>query len=246
MGSVKYYDVNDVDNMSESFIKFVRKHFRKNKLYGKRTLMIHCALANSVTAGRMDEVIDVLKDELIDIEQDFTRQRIVQLTHDFKGYVNFNSKTHEVEYEEAEEETLLKNLNDPDHPSNIVLFLNKGKCGMNVHNIKSYFSFRATDKKTDSGFIDGEVPILDSAIQTIGRMMRIWTGILNKDFVKNWGYDLTNYVKSLNSVERNNLLELNSYDVCVPDNQMWREAIRVIQSVLNPTKTQASDWIKKL
>jgi hypothetical protein len=47
-------------------------------------------------------------------------------------------------------------------------------------------------------------------------------------------------------VERNNLLELNSYDVCVPNNDMWKEAIRVVRSKLNPSKTMASDWIVKI
>ena len=77
-------------------------------------------------------------------------------------------------------------------------------------------------------------------------MMRIWTGVSNREFVRDWGYDLTEYVKSLNSVERNNLLELNSYDVCVPNNDMWKEAIRVVRSKLNPSKTMASDWIVKI
>ena len=77
-------------------------------------------------------------------------------------------------------------------------------------------------------------------------MMRIWTGLLNISFVKTWGYDLTNYVKSLNSVERNELLKLNSYDICVPNNDMWKEAVRIVTTKLNPTSTQAKDWMSKL
>ena len=179
---------------------------------------------------------------------DFTQQRIVVITYKFKGYVNIVNTNLPGKYmiskELVDERTLIRNLNNPDHPSNIVLFVNKGKCGLNVHNIKSYFSFRRTDKKTSKTL--GNIEIVDSAIQTLGRMMRIWTGVLNREFVKTWGYDLTNYVKSLNSVERNELLELNSYDICVPNNDMWKEAVRIVTTKLNPTSTQAKDWMSKL
>jgi len=124
------------------------------------------------------------------------------------------------------------------------LFVEKGKCGLNVHCLKSFFSFRTTDKKTSSRL--NEEPITNQAIQILGRMMRIWTGMSNKDFVKQWGYDLTNYVKSLNTVQKNTLLELNSFDICVPDNDMWRATVKDVRTKFNPSKVDASSWISNL
>ena len=124
------------------------------------------------------------------------------------------------------------------------MFVEKGKCGLNVHCLKSFFSFRTTDKKTSSRL--NEEPITNQAIQILGRMMRIWTGMSNKDFVKQWGYDLTNYVKSLNTVQKNTLLELNSFDICVPDNDMWRTTSKEIRTKFNPSKVDASSWMNNL
>jgi hypothetical protein len=248
MGGVSYFDIENPYEVGHIFSKFFGKHIEKNNLFGKRTMMISCEAANGSMGYTIENILDLLKDEYISLG-DFTSQTIVQITNDFKGYVNivntnFNNGTYQLSYEKVDERTLIRNLNDPNHPSNIVLFVNKGKCGMNVHNIKSYFSFRKTNKKTSSNLKSKE--IVDTPIQTLGRMMRIWTGVSNREFVKDWGYNLTEYVKSLNSVERNNLLELNSYDVCVPNNDMWKEAIRVVRSKLNPSKTMASDWMVKI
>ena len=247
MDSVKYFDIENPHEVGYTFSKFFSKHIDKNERFGKRTMMISCEAANGSMGYTIENVIGMLKSEYVSLG-DFTSQTIVEMTTDFKGYVNIVSTNlpgkYTISKEPVDERTLIRNLNNPDHPSNIVLFVNKGKCGMNVHNIKSYFSFRKTDKKAGKEL--GNIEIVDTAIQILGRMMRIWTGVLNRVFVKTWGYDLTNYVKSLNSVERNELLELNSYDICVPENDMWKEAVRIVTTKLNPTSTQAKDWMSKL
>ena len=74
-------------------------------------------------------------------------------------------------------------------------------------------------------------------------MMRIWTGQSTTDFVSNWGYDLTGYVQSLNTTEKESLLELNSFDIYVPDNDMWTNTINDVLNLV-PTKTSASSWMK--
>ena len=247
MGGVTYYDIEDADETAHKFHSFFDKHIEKNERFGKRTMMIHCEMDGGKLGLNVDTILDSLKYRFEKMG-DFTQQRIVVITYKFKGYVNIVNTNLPGKYmiskEPVDERTLIRNLNNPDHPSNIVLFVNKGKCGLNVHNIKSYFSFRRTDKKASKNL--GNIEIVDAAIQTLGRMMRIWTGVLNRVFVKTWGYDLTNYVKSLNSVERKELLELNSYDICVPNNDMWKEAVRIVTTKLNPTSTQAKDWMSKL
>ena len=115
---------------------------------------------------------------------------------------------------------------------------------MNVHNLKTYFSFRKTDKERSGDY--NKEPITESPLQVVGRLMRIWTGITNRDFVNKWGYDLTDYVKSLSKDECKKLLECNSYDIYHPNNTMWAEAVNILKTELNPTKESALTWMKKI
>jgi hypothetical protein len=247
-GGEQYFDINNENETLYVFNNFVDRHMEKNELFGKRVMMIQCGRSNSKIGYTVEEILDLLKQNLSN-SSNLTNNQIAVLTHDFKGYVsfkktNFNNNTYQVIYEDVDEQQVIRDLNNPNHPSKFVLFVEKGKCGLNVHCLKSFFSFRTTDKKTSSRL--NEEPITNQAIQILGRMMRIWTGMSNKDFVKQWGYDLTNYVKSLNTVQKNTLLELNSFDICVPDNDMWRATVKDVRTKFNPSKVDASSWISNL
>ena len=68
---------------------------------------------------------------------------------------------------------------------------------------------------------------------------------LNGDMLYN-DKDLTNYVKSLNTVQKNILLELNSFDLCVPENDMWRTTSKEIRTKFNPSKVDALSWMNNI
>ena len=91
-------------------------------------------------------------------------------------------------------------------------------------------------------------PITENAIQIVGRAMRINTGVSNEKFTDEWGYDLTDYVKGglKNDDEVEGLLELNSLDLYVPDNEMWNASIEAIRKDLCPSKEMASAWMNSL
>jgi len=245
IGGEQYYDLNNTDETESTFSNFVDIHVEKNEIFGKRVMMVSCGQRNSKIGFTVKDVLKLLRENL-DSSSNLIDNQITVLTSDFKGYVNikktnFNNGTYQFVYDDVSEQQVIRDLNNPDHPSKFVLFINKGTCGLNVHCLKSYFSFRATDKKTGTE-LNGK-PITNQAVQILGRMMRIWTGESNKDFVKQWGYDLTDYVKSLNTVQKNTLLELNSFDVCVPTNDMWKATIKEIRTKFNPSKIDASSWI---
>ena len=249
MGSVSYFDLENRDAVVDNFVEALNRLYHVNENFGKRVMMVTCEAQNGSNGWDIENVLEAIKYYFVGkIQEGYDpRDDVAILTADQKGYRHFmevpglkdryTMKT----FTKAEEKDVMSNLNDPDHPCKIVLVIEKGKCGMNVMPLKSYFSFRKTDKKTTVKL--GRESITNNAIQTVGRMMRIWTGNSKKDFVNKWGYDLTDYVKSLNSVERRQLLELNSYDVFVPDVDMWKAAINTITSYLNPTKTMAETWI---
>ena len=244
-GGEHHFNLNNENETLNVFNNFVDRHMEKNELFGKRVMMIQCGRSNSQIGYTVEDVLNLLKQNLSS-SSNLIDNQIAVLTNDFKGYVNFkktnfNNNSYQLIQEDVGEQQVIKDLNNPNHPSKFILFVEKGKCGLNVHCLKSFFSFRTTDKQMSSDF--GYEPITNQAVQILGRMMRLWTGMSNKDFVKQWDYDLTDYVKSLNTVQKNTLLELNSFDICIPDNDMWRATVKEIRSKFNPSKQDASSWM---
>ena len=252
-GSYTPYELGTVGDPKETIDVF-RDHldnlFQKTETFGsKRVGMIICERENGSGGWNIDNVRDMIRTYLIHnniIEQD----TVAVLTSVFSGYLNLctvpgiNGYYKKLSEELYDESTIIKNLNDLNHPSKILLVIEKGKAGMNVHPLKSTFSFRNTDKERSADF-DNE-PILEMATQIMGRMMRINPGMDKHSFVEKYGYDLKNYVKSLNSVQRRTLLEENSFDLYTPNLKMWTETVRKVSNELCPGKTEASSWMSKI
>ena len=222
-------------------------HHHKSDTYGKRTMLITAEMSNGSNGWNVEYVTELLKGFYTTVlpELKFENQ-IAILTSDFKGYVNFVKQGfgYRTEYHSCEESQILNDLSDPNENAQILIVIEKAKMGMNVHNLKTYFSFRKTDKERSGDY--NKEPITESPLQVVGRLMRIWIGTPNRDFVKKWGYDLTDYVKSLSDEECKNLLECNSYDIYHPDNKMWSEAVNVLKTELSPTKESALTWMNKI
>ena len=245
VGQTHMYELGSLPDDKQTiytFRQFLDNVCYINNTYGKRVGMINVEPVNGSGGFNIDNVVKLLQ-AYFENDDDYIDERICVLSSDFTGYINFkkiNGVFHTI-YEDEKEVTVIRNLNNPSHPSTYVITIEKGKMGMNVHCLKSFFSFRKTDKKRSSKF--GNESITDSPLQRLGRMMRIWTGQLTTDFVSNWGYDLTGYVQSLNTTEKESLLELNSFDIYVPDNDMWSNTINDVLNLV-PTKTSASSWMK--
>ena len=234
-------------DITNTFVNALDIHHEKSDRFGKRAMMITCERANGIGGWTIDTVSNMLLKLYYThyYQGPVVRDRVSILTDTYSGYVNFPKvgNSYRVEKNKASEDEVKRNLNDPLHPCEILLVIEKGKMGMNVHPLKTYFSFRKTNKKRSLDFNNDPIP--DTSIQILGRMMRIWTGVSNRDFVKKWGYGLIDYTKSRNTVQRHELLEMNSFDCYVPKNEMWREAKNEILK-LCPTKTMASAWMKGL
>ena len=255
MGSVTTYDLEGLDK-SEIFNLFgdaVELHLKESDLYGKGTMMIKVGRANCGLELTMENVQNYLKYlvrcgyiEYLGKKSDM----VAVLTSDFKGFINFipcvvgNNNGIKIEYTTRTEDEVKDALANTEHNCQILLVVEKGDMGMNIHNLKTFFSFRRTDK--DMGTLYDKEPITENAIQTIGRMMRIYTGVSNEEFTDKWGYDLTEYVKSLTDDEVEDLLELNSYKIYVPNNEMWNASISAIRKDLSPSKEMANASIKEI
>lgn len=255
IGSFTNYDLEglDVEDVYTLFYDAVELHLEKTYEYGKRTMMIKTERANGSLGFTMDNIQLALKYWAKDGNSEYLGNSehnsdvIAVLTHNFKGFVNFvpwgfGTK---IEYTTRTEDEIKEALSNPEHNCQILLVVEKGDMGMNIHNLKTIFSFRKTDKEM-STLYDKE-PITENAIQIVGRAMRINTGMSNKKFTDKWDYDLTNYVKSLKTEDEvEALLELNSLDLYVPDNEMWNASIEAIREDLCPSKEMANAWIKQI
>jgi hypothetical protein len=255
-GSITKYDLEGLDavDVYMQFYDAVELHLEKTYKYGKRTMMIKTERANGALGFNMNMIQEALKCWAKDDGSEYLGSSehksdvIAVLTHNFKGFVNFIPWGFgtRIEYTTRTEDEIKESLSDPEHNCQILLVVEKGDMGMNIHNLKTIFSFRKTDKEMSTLY--EKEPITENAIQTVGRAMRINTGMSNEKFTDEWGYDLTDYVKeglkSDDEVEA--LLELNSLDLYVPDNEMWNASIKAIRKDLCPSKEMASAWIKEV
>ncbi len=125
-----------------------------------------------------------------------------------------------------DEDEIKEKLNDLNDPLRILIVVEKGKVGMNVRTIKTEFNWRTTDKKDKS-----KEPLVEISNQTQGRALRINPPMPLDEFVKKYGYSLEGFIKTLPEDEYQDLLEANSIDLYLPDNDMNRKSIEVFRDV---------------
>ena len=70
-------------------------------------------------------------------------------------------------------------------------------------------------------------PLVEISNQTQGRALRINPPMPLDEFVKKYGYSLEGFIKTLPEDEYQDLLEANSIDLYLPDNDMNRKSIEV-------------------
>ena len=127
-------------------------------------------------------------------------------------------------FQKLDEDEIKKKLNDNDDPLKIVIVVQKGKMGMNIFTLKTLFSFKPQNKKDSSG-----VAITEFAIQTLGRLVRLNTGLEKEEFAKKYEYDLSNYIKTLSDEEKNEVLEANTINIYLPNTDMYKEAVSIFK-----------------
>ena len=236
LNGVTNFDIHDENQVYETFGKAIYRHAEKSNVYGKQTMLITAGRGNDKRGWDIKYVLEMLKFCLNDNGYDGDDFTIGVLTSEFKGMINGNGG--EIP---CKEEVVKRNLQNQNHSCTFLVVIEKGKVGMSIHNLTSYFSFRPRNPKNSKGD-----SITESPIQIIGRLHRIFTGVKNTEFVTKWGYDLTEYVKSLNDEQIQKLLVFNSYDLYLPDTAMWGEAVGLVKEYYSPTTSNAKAWIQNI
>jgi hypothetical protein len=140
-------------------------------------------------------------------------------------------------FEVMDEDDIKEKLNDLNDPLKIVIVVQKGTMGMNIYTLKSLVSFKPQEKMDKSGN-----SLTEFAIQTLGRLVRLNPGMPIAEFTEKYGYDLGEYIKTLNDEEIQKLLIANSFDILVPNTDMWIEAITKFKGNYVTTIQQAKAY----
>lgn len=239
LDSTVFYDRRGTDlNVVGVFWDFIDNMFDKiEKTDKKRTMIVNCARNNSKSYATA-EVLSLLSDYYsANYPEDLSKETIIEMNADgcFLRSPD-GSVCNKILGGDEEAKEL---LNNPDHPAKFALIIEKGKAGMNIFNLKHLFSFRDTQPKTEDGKM-----VIEMLLQTIGRLVRLNTGMPNSEFTKKYGYDLRKYVDQATDEELENLLVDNSFDICVPYTNHWKSAAHVFRSKYASEVAVARNWIE--
>jgi len=239
-GNTKFYTPNHLIGATETaFEEFVNNVYDETESCGfKKTAIVACSVDNASNGFNKD----VVKKLLINI---LTKNPYT--SKDTKSIAIMTGKSEETgsydldgSFQKLTDDEIKTKLNDGNDPLMFLLVVNKGQMGMNVYTLKNYFTFKYTDKMDKSGDALEEFPI-----QGVGRLIRLNTGFSKvKDFTTKYGYDLGNYMKTLNKEEKKNLLVANTMNIVVPNNAMWGAAIDTFQKVYASSIVQAKTYFK--
>jgi hypothetical protein len=241
LSSIDYYDPKDANFTDDLWNKIEAAVV---KLYidtdTKKTMLVSVGNDNAATGLNTDYVkkrfLDIIENNALDEKRART---VAVMTCDDKETGTYSSARPWAGTDDNEDE-IKEKLIDQNDPLRIVIVKQKGKMGMNVSTLSSLVFLRPTDNK------DKEGAHTESPIQIMGRLVRFNTGIEKKDFMKNYGYDLTDYVKDLNDKDRENLLIANSIDILAPKTEQWIESCDIFAKTYVSSVQQAKSWMRSL
>lgn len=221
--------------LQRSLNKFIRRRGFAND---KQTMMIQCApVIDSKNANpwtikyTMEKILNYL-----DQNQLFDSDEPILAVMSDKDKSMYSLDGSRIVCRDGDEE-IKENLRDDDHPLTFLLTVEKGKCGMDIHNLSTYFTFRWNIKKDPSG-----EPVIISFLQQLGRFVRLNPGVrLNE-------YDLTEYAKTIkdDTMKVNNLISNNSFDVYLPKTSTWEHAVNVFKEQYCSDVVQGRKWVSTL
>lgn len=244
LSSIEYYDPKDenVDwllwEQIEAMVKKLYKHYFDTGI--KKTMMIAVGNDGATTGLTTDyvkeRILNFINQESLD-EDSARTVAVMTCDNQETGTYAFNRQKAGTSDNEDE---IKEKLIDQADPLRIVIVKQKGRMGMNISTLGFLVVLRPTDNKDEKG------PFTESPIQIMGRLVRLNTGIEKGDFTKKYGYDLTDYVKSLNDKERENLLIANSIDLLLPKTEQWTKSSDIFAEIYVSSVQQATAWMRSL
>jgi len=243
--NIETFDIKDETEIINSIRNFLIRMREDEIVTGtKKTLAVQCGRVNHSEGWDIQTVVELFSnivrdealwgfDDLIFAEMCGDERMIFSPSG--KNKEKFSGKGLDADTE------IKERLNDFTDPSRILFIVDKGKSGMNIFNLGGLISFRSYDKKNDK-----LEAVIESAIQILGRSVRLNVGRDIEDFKKDYGYELELYVKRVNDLTIEMLMRTNCFDILVPDIAMWGEALNEFKEHYASSVDDAREWINSI
>jgi hypothetical protein len=175
----------------------------------------------------IDDVREVISEYLLSIGYDEDDKMIATMVEDSSGGVSIYNLKGESETVRGGSSELFDRLQNPQDPVRFLIVINRGRSGINVHNLTTCVVCRIRDPK------EVRTPI---PIQIFGRMVRLNTGtgsIVRKKYINHLYYYLENYSKDYN-VDLDTVVKTikiaNIFDIWYPENpkakRTWKDSLQ--------------------
>lgn len=173
----------------------------------KKSVLIHCTMENGDFPiwYVMSIMMKINRDKKL---WDNDKNLFVCMTAKEKYYRN--SKVNGRKYQIKDDDLIKKNMNDQENDATFLFIIEKGKCGMNIPNLKFMVNLRFAEKTTSSNY-----KVVHNNKQVMGRMVRINTGDVKLDT-----YGLEKGFLS-GQLDKNQMLVDNSIQFYVPNTESW-------------------------
>ena len=244
LSSVDFYDPNDINinwNMWEKIENAIIKLYDDYlKTDIKKTMLVAVGNDDAATGLNTDyvkrRILNIIHNNALD-EKSARTVAVMTCNNKETGTYSFTRPGAGTDDDENE---IKEKLIDQDDPLRIVIVKQKGRMGMNISTLGSLVFLRPTDNKDNVG------AFTESPIQLMGRLVRFNAGIEKEVFTKNYGYDLTDYVKILNDKDKEKLLIGNSIDILLPKTEQWIQSSSIFAKIYVSSVQQAKAWMRSL
>ena len=209
MGDANFFTDDTCNNMFDISILNTLKSSQDGT---KKSQIIYCEQEKSSVGWddyySTERVVEMLRNSLSHFGLAKDCEAIAVLTCDEKRVYTVGGTS----YVETEQE-IKDRMSNHDDELQFLVVIRKARMGMNISTLKTMFVLQPTNKKNDVG------PVTTWAVQMIGRLVRL----NSKQSIE--GYSLQNLWNTLQtSKEKKMVLDSNTFDIYVPENEMWREA----------------------
>tara|TARA_R110002020_G_scaffold271548_1_gene486761 strand:- start:463 stop:1890 length:1428 start_codon:yes stop_codon:yes gene_type:complete len=244
LSRVDFYDPNDLnaswdmwDKIEQHIIKLYTDYLNTGI---KKTMMVAVGNDDAATGLNTDyvkrRILNIININALD-EKSARTVAVMTCNNKETGTYSFTRPNAGTDDDENE---IKEKLINQDDPLRIVIVKQKGRMGMNISTLGSLIFLRPTNNKDNVG------AFTESPIQLMGRLVRFNAGIEKEDFTDKYGYDLTDYVKTLNEKDREKLSIGNSIDMLLPKTEQWMEAHEIFTKIYVSSVQQAKVWMRSL
>jgi hypothetical protein len=244
LNTFNFYDNRDVDLTESECARHVDRFSMRESNTDVKHVMMLCADQINARSGYtlnyvLDLLIDIIKKHKFFGKSMYRNRGIIAVMTGERNVIY--SATGSLMTDKYSDAEIIKDAASLDGDIRFVICVQKGKMGMNIHNLKDIFSFKCTNARDED-----RVAITIMSTQLTGRAGRPFVGIPTSEFKQQYEYNIAKYLITNPNKTEDVLRYHNSYDVCVPDNVMWRDTYKQVHETQSCNVSHARAWISTL